>query len=283
MNRTRNIFIFLAFAAFCWVLVAGWAVVNGRLGSSVDPVYNNVYNVSSLRSDYTYAYDGITDSLMGEVRGAILPAPSADSEMTARTMADLAEAGTSKTVVVIAFNDNLGYNAVSSWYDWQTPFGIVQVDGSLISHMTEQGTVICADEVGATEELKEFLPYFSYYFKDKRIAPLVFDTAAGAEYISSFLERLSLYNDDCLVLILTPSQKDKTALFSNDPATLAEAFDSAEETDLGGALMPLECCELNAMKHILQNDGNRVLHVIGGEKEENLTFDGISVFYGKES
>ena len=283
MNRTRNIFIFLAFAAFCWVLVAGWAVVNGRLGSSVNPVYNNVYNASSLRSDFVYTGDGSSDTIGGEICGAILPAPSADSEMTARTMADLAGAGISKTVLVIAFDDNPGYNAVSSWYDWQTPFGIVQVDGNLISHMTEQGAVIAGEKVGGTEELKEFLPYFSYYFKDRRIAPLVFDTAAGTEYVSSFLERLLAYHDDYFVLILTPAQKEKTSLFSNDHAALAEAFDSADESDLGGALMPLECCELKAMKHILQDEENSVLQVIGGENEEYLTFDGVAVFYGKES
>ncbi|MGN1011247.1 MAG: hypothetical protein ACI4QO_04105, partial [Clostridia bacterium] len=282
MNQTRKIFVFLSFAAFCWVLVAGWAVVNGRLGSSVNPVYNNVYNVTALHADYTYDYEGETDAVPGEVWGAILPAPSADSAMTARTMADLSETLSSKLVLVIAFADNLGYNAVSSWYDWQTPFGIVQVDGNAISHLLEQGAVIDGEKVGETEELKEILPYFSCYLKDKRITPLVFDTAAGMDYVISFLDRLAAYHDGYGVLILTPAQNEKMPLFSEDTVLLEEAFDSSPDTDFGGALLPLECCELNAMKYILQNDGNHVLQVIGEGTEKGLSFDGISVFYGKE-
>ncbi|MGM9567398.1 MAG: hypothetical protein ACI3W6_04385 [Clostridia bacterium] len=283
MNQTRKIFIFLSFAAFCWVIVAGWAVVNGRLGSSVNPVYNNVYNVTALHADYTYHYEGETDSFSGEVWGAVLPSPSGNSVLTARTMADLSEILPSKLVLVVAFADNLGHNAVSSWYDWQTPFGIVQVDGNAISHLLEQGAVIDSEKVGETEELKEILPYFSYYLKDKRITPLVFDTAAGMDYVTSFLDRLAAYRDCYSVLILTPAQSEKTPLFSEDPVFLAETFDSSGETDFSGALSPLECCELNAMKHILQNDGNHVLQVIGEGREEGLSFDSISVFYGKEN
>ena len=62
--------------------------------------------------------------------------------------------------------------------------------------------------------------------------------------------------------------------------TISSAYKSL--TDFGGALLPLECCELNAMKYILQNDGNHVLQVIGEGTEKGLSFDGISVFYGKE-
>lgn len=283
MNRTRKIFIFLSFAAFCWILVAGWAVVNGRLGSSVNPIYNNVYNVTNLSSAYTYRYDGELDTFSGEVLGAVLPSPSANSAVTARTMADLSEAMSSKLILVIAFADDLGYNAVSSWYDWQTPFGIVQVDGNAISHLIAQGAVIDNEKVAKSEELKEILPYFSYYFKDKRIAPLVFDTAAGMDYVTSYLDRLADCRDGYGVLVLTPAQEVKTPLFSSDLVSLAETFDASLETDLGGALEPMEYSELNAMKHILQYDGNAVLQVIGEETEGGYTFAGISVFYGKEN
>lgn len=283
MNRTRRIFIFLSFAALCWVLVAGWAVVNGRLGSSVNPVYNNVYNVTALHSDYIYQYEGEADIFSNEVFGAILPSPSSNSEMTARTMEDLANAWSSKLILVISFADGLGHNAISSWYDWQTPFGIVQVDGNAISHLRDQGAVIDSEKVGEVEELREILPYFSYHFKDKRITPLVFDTAAGMDYVTSFLDGLAACNDGYRVLILTPPQRVQTALFSDDLELLKEIFDSSGETDLGGTLQPMECCELNAMKHILQYDGNHVLQVIGNGTDEDLSFGRISVFYGKEN
>lgn len=283
MTRTRKIVIFLAFAAFCWVIVAGWAVVNGRLGSSVNPVYNDVYNSMELNAGYTYQYTGKIDGLSDGTTGAILPAPGADSVMTARTMAGLSEVWSTKLVLVIAFADDLGHNAVSSWYDWQTPFGIVQVDGNAISHLLEQGAVIDSAKVGKVKEMREFLPYFSCYFPDKRITPLVFDSAAGMDYVTSFLNGLASRNDGYKVLILTPYQKVRTTLFTDDLSLLRQTFEASSVTNLGGILGPSECYELNAMKYILQYDGNTVVGVIGNDAVEDLSFDRISVFYGKDS
>ncbi|MBQ5794436.1 MAG: hypothetical protein IIW14_00410, partial [Kiritimatiellae bacterium] len=46
-----------------WLAVAGWGFFNGRQGSSVDPIYNNVINATEMDASYTYIYDGEADAL----------------------------------------------------------------------------------------------------------------------------------------------------------------------------------------------------------------------------
>lgn len=282
MSKTKKIVIFLAFAAACWLIVAGWGFINGRQGSSVDPVYNNVFNVTDMDSSFVYAHEGEEDPLPGTVYGAILPAPDSNSSMTARAMAALSNAAASKLVLVVSFAEDLKHEVVTSWFDWQTPFGIVQVNGAAINHLQEQGAVTDSSSVKKSDDIVDIMPYFSYYFADKRVVPLVFDSSVGIDYVADFMDRISWYGDGYFVLFLAPDQKSDVTLFSSDPAALAAAFDDAEYSDLGGIFSASESAALIGMKRVLQYDGNHVLSVMTDGAAGTLTFDSIAVFYGKE-
>lgn len=282
MSNTKKIMIFLAFSALCWLLIAGWGFIGGRQGSSVDPIYNDIFNVVDLDASFVYEYHDEVEELPGTVRGVILPAPSSDSVMTARTMASLSKKVDSKLVMVVSFAENLDYDVVSSWYDWQTPFGIVQVNGAAISHLLEQGTVTDSKSVKKATDIADFMPYFSYYFPDKRVVPVVFDSSVGIEYVKDYLTRVSWYSDGYFAVFLTPKQPLENGLFSSDPSALASAFQDGEYADLGGMLAPVEMAELNGIKRLLQYDGNTVLKVMTNEAATDVNFDEISVIYGKE-
>lgn len=282
MSNTKKIVIFLSFSAFCWLLIAGWGFIGGRQGSSVDPVYNDVFNTVDLDASYVYEYGTAIDALPGTVHGVILPSPNSNSSMTARTMAALSQKVDSKLVLVVSFVDDLDYDAISSWYDWQTPFGIVQVNGAAISHLYEQGVVSDGKGMKKATDIADFMPYFSYYFPDKRVVPLVFDSSAGIDYVKDVLTHVSWYNDGYFAVFLTPKQPQDQSLFASDPAVLAGTFQNAEYTDLGGMLAPVEVSELRGIKRLLQYQGNTVLSVLTDESAVTVNFDEISVIYGKE-
>lgn len=282
MSKTKKILIFLIFSASCWLLIAGWGFLNGRQGSSVDPVYNNVFNVVDLDTSFTYRYDGEADVLSGTLNGVILASPDSSSTLTARTMSALSSSVSSKLVLVVSFAEDLDHDVVTSWFDWQTPFGIVQVSGAAITHLQEQGVVADSSGVKKAEDIADIMPYFSYYFPDKRVVPLVFDSSVGIDYVSDLMGRVAQYGDGYFVMWLTPEQTGETPLFSNEPSALAAAFNDAAYTDLSGVLRPLESASLIGMKQILQYDGNAVLSVMTNDTPSVLTFDRIAVFYGKE-
>ncbi|MGI5873292.1 MAG: AmmeMemoRadiSam system protein B [Bacillota bacterium] len=278
MTKTRKICIFLAFAALCWIAVAGWTFVNGRLGSSVDPIYGNVFNATLLEPDRTYDYTGETDDLDDSTIGAILPSPAANSALTARAMAALAERWSDKVILVVTFDRFTGPKAVTAWQDWQTPFGIVQVDGNSLVHLQEEGAITDNAVMTNNDAINGFMPYFSRYFPDKRVVPLIFNTAAGIDYAASYMDRLAARRDYFHVVMVTPPED--AALTVTDTEKLTALFDDAERRDLSGIVSPLDCCELRAMKKILQYDGADVLSVIGEGGSGEASFDDFAVFYG---
>ncbi|MBQ6810902.1 MAG: hypothetical protein IJO94_05825 [Firmicutes bacterium] len=282
MSKTKKILIFLAFSAVLWLLIAGWGFLSGRQGSSVDPIYNDIINATELDASFVYEYEGEADDLSGTVHGVILPSPSSNSAMTARTMAALSKKVDSKLVMVVSFAEDLDHDVVSSWYDWQTPFGIVQVNGAAISHLLEQGTVTDGKSVKKATDIADFMPYFSYYFPDKRVVPVVFDSSVGIDYVKDFMTRVSWYGDGYFAVFLTPEQPMDQALFSSDPEVLANAFGNAEYTDIGGTIAPVEMAELNGIRRLLQYDGNTVLKVMTDPSANPVDFDEIAVIYGKE-
>lgn len=282
MSKTKKILIFLSFSALCWLIVAGWGFFNGRQGSSVNPVYNDVINTVSLDASFVYEAEGEAEALSGTAYGAILPSPSANSVMTARAMAILAEAAESKLILVVSFADALPHEAVTSWLDWQTPFGIIQVDGAAINHLLEQGAVADSGSVKKSGDILDFMPYFSRYFTDKRVVPLVFDSSVGTDYVADFMTRVSQYGDGYFVIFLTPENQSDIPLFEDNPDALAAVFQDGEAGEFGGYLSGKECTELIAVKRILQYNGNKVLSVITEEGAERIGFDDIAVFFGKE-
>lgn len=282
MSNTKKILIFLTFSALCWLILAGWGFFHGRQGSSVDPVYNNVYNVMDLDSSFVYTYEGTDTDLSGTLRGIIMPSPDSNSAMTSRCMSILSGDVPSKLVLVVSFAEGIDHKVVTSWFDWQTPFGIVQVNGAAITHLQELGAVTDSKSVAKADDIADIMPYFAYYFPDKRVVPLVFDSSVGMDYVIDFMDGISQYGDGYFVLYLAPENTENTALFSNDPNVLASVFNEAEQTDLSGMLNAVESLELMSMKKVLQYDGNSVLAVVTDESASSLTFDHVAVFYGKE-
>ncbi len=206
MKKTYRIYIFLAFAAFCWLTVAGWAVFSGRPGSSVDPVYSDVFSALQTNPDYVYDYSGEIPPMEYPIFGAILPTPAVNSGVTAETMALLAENWSTKLVLVVSFADGLSDKAITSKKDWQTPFGVIQTNHDAVDHLLRYGASIDDKKMAQMQDYFELLPYFARYFPDKKIVPLVFDTAAGISFVNVFLDQLADCRDGYKVIFLTREQ-----------------------------------------------------------------------------
>ena len=278
MTGKRKIYLFLAVAAMCWLAVAGWAFHSGRLGSSVDPKYGDVFNATELSADGVYSYRGDRDSIAEDTFGVILPSPERNSELTARAMADLADLWSDKLILVVSFDEGLSCSAATAWHDWQTPFGIIQIDGNSIVHLRDDGAEIDNEALTKAEDLNAFMPYFSRYFSDRRLVPLLFDRSAGSDQMVSYMNDLSLHRDFFRVVMIMPDTDTK--LFSESSAELVSVFDQLSVHDLSGTVPPIFCTEVKAMKAILRFDGSGVTNVIVDESVKEPGFNDIAVFFG---
>lgn len=282
MKINQRIFIFLGFAAFCWLLVAGWAMFTGRQGSSVDPVYSDVFTAMTTNPAYVYRDDGDIPEFGANTLGAILPAPAADSAMTAKTMAALQKTWSTKLVLVISFADDLGEKAVTSGKFWQTSFGVIEVNGDAVAHLVICGAKEDDAKLATVSDFYDFAPYFAYYFPDKKMVPLVFDASVDRAYLQSFLDQLAACNDGYKVLFLTSAKANEPPLFTSAKETLAASFDGADTTSFDGVLSGVDDAALHGMKYILQYDGNDVLGVLTPDAgTTSLNFENLTVLYGK--
>lgn len=283
MKKMKNIYIFLGFAIFCWAIVACWSIVSGRLGSSVDPVYNDVINAVSLRSDYVYHCEDTSMEISDDIWGALLPAPEGNSELTAAAFAELSSGWDNKMILVICFQSGLGDKVVTTYADWQTPFGIVTTEGNAVDHLVQAGAVADNNLIAKADDMLSVLPYFAYYFPDKRIVPLVFDDSVSTEEVLSLTDCLAEDHDGYCVIALCPYQAESSLLPFTQAGKLAELFNNGSRQDLSGILLGREYTCMMTMKQILKYDGNRVNQVLCNEKDAPYTFDEIAVFFGKES
>ena len=278
MTGKRKIYLFLAVAAMCWLAVAGWAFHSGRLGSSVDPKYGDVFNATDLFSDGVYSYQGDSDNIDKDTFGVILPSPKQNSAVTARALADLADLWSDKLILIVSFEEGLPETVATSWHDWQTPFGIIQIDGNSIVHLREEGALIDNEALTRAEDLNAFIPYFSRYFPGSRLVPLLFDRSAGTDQVVSYLNGLALRRDYYRVVMIMPDTD--TELYSKNPGELAASFDQLPVRDLSGAVPPVFCTEVKAMKAILRFDGPNIENVIIDESVSAPGFNDIAVFFG---
>lgn len=282
MKKTRRIYIFLAFAASCWLIVAGWAVCSGRLGSSVDPVYSDAFSALNTNPDYVYDYNGEIPQMEYPVFGAVLPVPAVNSGVTAQTMALLKENWSTKLVLVVSFADDLDAKAVTSKKDWQTSFGVVQTNHDAVDHLLRYGAVIDDQKMTKMNDYFDFLPYFARYFPDKKIIPLVFDSSAGITFVNTFLDRLAACRDGYKVIFLTRETTGNTPLFTASGDALLSYFDAAETTDYGTALTDTESASLVAIKHILSYDGNDAIYLLPAASVAEPAFSDLAILYGKK-
>lgn len=282
MKKTYRIYIFLAFAAFCWLLVAGWAVFSGRPGSSVDPIYSDVFSALETNPAYAYDYSGEIPPMEYPIFGAILPAPAVNSTVTAETMTLLAENWSTKLVLVVTFADDLGAKAITSKKDWQTSFGVIQTNHDAVDHLLRYGAIINDQKMGEMQDYFEFLPYFGRYFPDKKIVPLVFDSAAGISFVNTFLDQLADCRDGYKVIFLTREPAGETPLFTPSGDTLLSYFDAAATTQYDKTLPAAASASLGAIKHILTYDGNDAVYLLSAASSAAPTFSELAILYGKK-
>lgn len=282
MKKTQRIYVFLGFAALCWLIVGGWAMFNGRQGSSVDPIYNDVFSAMTTNPDYVYQYDGEVPDFGTSVFGAIMPSPAANSTLTASTMAALQKCWSTKLVLVVSFGDNLGEKAITSKKDWQTSFGVIQTNSDAVDHILGCGAVIDDQKMAKMSDYFDLLPYFAYYFPDKNMIPLVFDSSVNLAYMEEFMDQLAGCNDGYKVLFLIPDQDSEQPLFTSSTDELTAFFDASETSSYGGVLTNQEDAALSCMKHILQYDGNDVLNVLCETTDRSPTFDQLTILYGNK-
>lgn len=280
MTKTRKIIILLLISVICWLIVAGWAVYRGRLGSAMDPDYANVFSVTATDAEYVYQAEGDTSGLPGHVSGAVIPSPEANSALTAQAFATLKSTLKSKVLVLVTVADDLNAPAVTSYRDWQTAFGIIQINGELVWEFTESGAVIDDNAVQNAAALAAAVPYVPQYYPDARIVPLVLNANAEPEVISGLMTQIAEYIGDYGVLFISAAQGSRGNLVKESAESLKAQWANCADTDSDALLTSGNLQLLKAAEALFGTSGSTLARVVKAEGSD-ITFGDLILYYGQ--
>lgn len=108
------------------------------------------------------------------------------------------------TLILIGPNhyERGSFKALTSRYGWQTPFGIVYPDESVIAHLVDASALhVDEDVLPEDHAVSGILPFVSYYLPDTRIVPILLSGHMTETEAAALAEHLFKIADDETVII----------------------------------------------------------------------------------
>lgn len=179
--------IFLAFLAFVKVYL------NNTHNSSVNPVRSINYQEQSF---YDQAFENVKDQNVSEekIGGIIINHHLLASNQIARSLT-AAKNSDPQTIILISPNHfSAGYGRfISSVYDWQTPYGLIQTDTKLIKKLQDKDEYFNVDESPFINEhgIYGVLPFIKKVYPDAKIVPIIVKDQASAQEVDQMAEILN--------------------------------------------------------------------------------------------
>lgn len=169
-----------------------------------------------------------------------------------------------RTIILLGPNHfEKGEKVIGGFYDWKTPFGVVETDQELARNFQKNGLITIDEEVlGSEHSIGNIMPFLKYYLPQTKIVPIVLRRNISLEQIQLMADELSKSLDGKTILVASidfshylkleeAEEKDKETLkamenfnfrkilsFNNDyldsPASLAvllTAMKNQEKTD----------------------------------------------------
>lgn len=108
------------------------------------------------------------------------------------------------TVILVGPNHrNRGEKILTTPLDWQTPFGIVQCDQSLIAELTATQTVKINQEVFKGEHsIGNLMPFLSFYLPDAKVVPIILHYDLSQQEAMALGTNLASLLDDNQAILL---------------------------------------------------------------------------------
>jgi len=230
------------------LIIAGVVLFIGNLGDSkvtnesieALDLYSESINKIVVNYNEQFLYTSIEKVKKNEIKKfdnikvGIVPHHDLASEMLADFFYQLSENKKVDTLIVIGPNhSDIGLSpAISSKVVWNTDFGEIQQNNTVLDQLIKDGFILYDFENFEKEHsIKTLAPFIKYYFPDTKIVPILLNTKHDQAMSAQLSQELAKYlEDENTVLISTidfshylPTEKSN----SNDLITL-EAIENRD-------------------------------------------------------
>ena len=194
-----------------------------------------------------------------------------------------------KRVILIGPNHKEAgtHKVITSQYGWETPFGVVTPDDTMIQDLVDRGTAHIDEPVMEDEHsVAGIMPYIKYYLPDATVVPLILRGTIDRKEVESLAKTIAgLRDEDTIILgsvdfshYLTSAVAEK-----NDKRTLAlmQRFDYDQLFGLNNDYMdspPSIVVFLMAMQDLGKSDFSVLQHTNSGIIQHNGTMETTSYF-----
>lgn len=285
MSQKMKIRVFLGISIICWAIIACWAMYTHQQGSAVDPIYDTIHGDVYNTIESFQIYQGEPDHKFGNLTGAIIANPKNNPTATGETMALLRHNLDSNILVILAFGDDIGSQALGGDWAWQGSYGVVQTDKGLWEALTARGLPQDNKALATVEDLGIIMDYLSYYLSGVSIAPIVLDNDSSIQQINTALKKYKDILAHYPLLVVTPQAKQENTLNFNLPETTI-SIKELREIDYSSILQPQAAKALTALNALAQDDGKA--HIFPttdykGEEpvEKSQYFSDLQIIYEK--
>lgn len=138
------------------------------------------------------------------IYGGIIPHSLESRPLSAQLLERLAKNQQVQRLILLGPNHfNLGKEKIAcSLYDWETPFGIIEVDKKIAGSLLDKGLVKVDENVHEGEHsIRALLPFVKYKFPEARILPIVLKQVVTPEQARLLGEQIAQFVDVGTVII----------------------------------------------------------------------------------
>ena len=141
----------------------------------------------------------------GEMQCGTVPHHLTAGRLIASLLKTASESRKSTDTIVVCATMHVGKTdfITTSFYDWNTPFGVLKCDRQLAKQLSDGMGAVTDNEMAALDHgIAALVPYIKYYFPNSEIVYTLIDNRAGddtAEKLTSLLEDMDR-EKDCFCL-----------------------------------------------------------------------------------
>ncbi|MEE0775834.1 MAG: hypothetical protein U0M15_02085 [Bacillota bacterium] len=235
MSQKLKIRLFLGFAIICWGVVACWAMYSQQQGSAVDPIYPAIHgDVYSNSGNFRPGTQGAS-LYKGSVESMIVANPLDDKEATGEAIALFAAHHRNDPVILVCFEQGIGSIPLYGDENWQTSYGVTNVNREFLNNFEILGAVSNNDALGDFQDLGAMMTYLGYHMPGLTVAPLVLDASAEPGAVKALMKELRQMAENSSVVVMLPQGASNSPLPSKDESDLEQYF-SDENHDFSVAL-----------------------------------------------
>ncbi|TSC69931.1 MAG: dioxygenase [Parcubacteria group bacterium Gr01-1014_70] len=139
-----------------------------------------------------------------EVRGGIVPHHLLASDIIAEFFHQISDQSIKRVILIGPNHYETGRaNIITSYYDWETPVGIVRADTTAIQSLLAEASYAGVDEKVAENEhsVSSIMPFIAHYFPFASVVPVIVSMKISTTQLDDLTNALNMLNDDKTILI----------------------------------------------------------------------------------